>query len=85
MSHTFHSDAKYKGFNGFVIAKQEPAPINGMVRGWLVAFPKPVKTKIMTDEVWQRTIGKFAEVFECDPDRLGPCINKIIPEDELFV
>jgi hypothetical protein len=79
----FHQPVIYKGFQGYAIAKQLPLEINGMVAGLLVAFPKPKMTREKTAAQLRAELELFAEIFECDPEHLGPCVNRIIPENEL--
>jgi hypothetical protein len=83
MSVEYFDKVIYKEFVGYVIARQLPLPVNGMVAGYLVAFPKPKKIKAITPQAWREATDKFAETFKCDPEHLGPCVNWIIPENEL--
>jgi hypothetical protein len=79
----FGRTVTYKGFTGTIIAKQLPLQANGMITGYLISVPKPVKTKDPTVEEFDGILKSYADIFKCNPETLGPCVNRIVDETEL--
>jgi len=74
---TFHQSVKFQGYTGFVVAQAESTEPSV-----LVAFPKPDKDRGESNDNYNNRLSNWAATFQCDPEHLGPCVNRIVALSE---
>lgn len=77
----FGKTVYYKGYPGFVLARA--SLLDSEVPAYLIAFAKPKKIWGESDESYKSRLKHYAEVFQCNLESLGPCVNRIVTEVEL--